>query len=516
MLIYNREPLHNYRAFKEESHLKEYNKFIGFFLMIGGKALIIKDENSKYHFVRKNDLRNLDRDFYELPKLNRKILIQQVISLKSRVLQFPSDMPKEEQTRVERFLELELPKFKASGLDDLVIDATDDFPYTIDFRKSRKDEAGDRGSIYLIEAGKKPFNLIKGSEKEFVFHWPKNQILGLNEEEMGRFKQYLRDNRDDWSQEDLEKPRRIKVPGLPSILLIPNEEGKVERVILLPKRDRVGIVGKGSYKKVKYAYDLTRGERLVNKPLEQKERDIAQNVKGKKGFLPLAGERDKGVNATTGKQEFRHFEPLCDGTLDGLLTVATTKEQKMRLIKDLLGGLTRFHEMRTGDNRPYFHSDLKLENILYKKDADGMYRAYISDFGLSNRTRGFAGTGIWVSPEHAQGWLRVNAGETGVPAARGQELDVWGMGMIIASLMRGKKRLPCLQRHGDPNASLAQVAALTQDRITREINALRDAEPDPAFKGVWDILEGMLKVDPDERITSEEALEEFRLLRTGG
>lgn len=498
--------LPSYREFQQETQFKEYRKFPGVLLRFFGHAQTIIDEQGIKHYVRKDDLRRLDRDLYRLPELNHRILLDKVLKCLIIELQFPGELFEDEREGIEAFVKKKYDQFTASGLDHKTYDSSGEPSFSIEFRR-----AADKLSIFLEIPGLKAFDLVTGKNKELQFYWPENlNLLGITEEERQKLDDLLNGLKDQLSTERLEHPWKLerKVEDLPlSLLIVPGGDGTVGKVFLLPRSEKVGIVGEGSYKAVKKAYDLTSGDFLVKKITSEREGQTVKNLQDQKRVLKLRAETKKVVN---GENMLRQYEPLADGTLRNIVGRSMTKKQKVDLIKQLLKALNAFHEKTTQKGSRYYHGDIKPDNILYKQEADGTIQLFFADFGFTNR-RSIAGSPAWISPEHAVRWLKLETLDPQDRKVQGNELDVWAIGLVIASLLAGRNfPREFLKCESEKDETLEALCKLTQADVDEQILRYQGLERDSGLKRNWDIVRGMLSVDPKERWAAEQALEQFQ------
>jgi hypothetical protein len=529
----------NYDEFKQNTNIKEYGKVRGFFLKIFRHAQVVVDEQQIKHYVRKGDLRNLDPNLYQLPKLNHRILINNILKYKPPRIHYPEDLSSVLKTQIKSLIDTQCAAFLRSEGEKSEWILSPIPPYKIEFRKVE-----DKLSILLSMPDEEVFDLIEGvfvkqkekSEtepdtpsasievkpaevpievkppeelegKELNFIWPADlNFLGISEEEKQQLNAYLEASKEIFSHERLENPSKIerKKEGIPlSLLLVPGIDGRVEKIFLLPRSDVVGIVGRGSFKAVKRAYDITTGEFLVKKVTPPMEAEKVKRLQDQKRVLKLRAETKKG-------EFMRHYEPLADGTITQLMNRPLTREQKIYVVKELLKALKAFHEKTEEDGQRYYHGDIKTDNVLFKQDQEGKIRIFLTDFGFTNRRSGVAGTAAWSSPEQAR---RLHNGFEGLPYEQkilGNELDVWAMGLCIASLLSGKE-FSSVFSDSDKVEQIALVLAnLNQGRVDQEINRYRRLEEDGALRPMWEVVRGMLSVDPERRWTAAQAFQEFQ------
>mmetsp|Transcript_8467 Transcript_8467/g.16138 ORF Transcript_8467/g.16138 Transcript_8467/m.16138 type:complete len:366 (+) Transcript_8467:26-1123(+) len=140
------------------------------------------------------------------------------------------------------------------------------------------------------------------------------------------------------------------------------------------------------------------------------------------------------------------------------------------MFKQIVAGVEYCHRAKI------IHRDLKLENILL--DSDGNVK--IADFGLSNTIKfgqkmtSFCGTPAYTSPEQIECKDYV-----------GSAADVWSMGVILFNLVCGF--LPFEAR------SLPELFWKVPLRLFKF--------PSYISKEVADLIDKMLQIDPEERIT---------------
>ena len=156
----------SYGEFKQSADFKEYRKIPGIFLKIFRHAQSIVDEQGVTHYVRKEDLRRLDANLYQLPELNHKILINKVFRCEELDLKFPVELSDDEQTTIQAFIEKKYTQFSRARQDHKVYNALGELPFSVEFRKTE-----DKLLIFLEIPGVGTYDLIEGKEKELQFYW---------------------------------------------------------------------------------------------------------------------------------------------------------------------------------------------------------------------------------------------------------------------------------------------------------------------------------------------------------
>ncbi|XP_006631147.1 mitogen-activated protein kinase 14A [Lepisosteus oculatus] len=174
------------------------------------------------------------------------------------------------------------------------------------------------------------------------------------------------------------------------------------------------------------------------------------------------------------------------------------------LVYQLLRGLKYIH------SAGIVHRDLKPSNLAVNENCE----LKILDFGLARHTEsemtGYVVTRWYRAPEVVLSWMHYS-----------QTVDIWSVGCILAEMITGEVLFPgndyidqlkrILNLTGSPHPSL--VEKMQSKDARRYVQSLPHQEK-RNFRAVFphmdrkvvDLLEKMLLLDPDRRVTAKEAL----------
>uniref|UniRef100_A0A8C1LHS5 mitogen-activated protein kinase n=1 Tax=Cyprinus carpio TaxID=7962 RepID=A0A8C1LHS5_CYPCA len=181
-----------------------------------------------------------------------------------------------------------------------------------------------------------------------------------------------------------------------------------------------------------------------------------------------------------------------------------TDDHVQFLIYQILRGLKYIH------SADIIHRDLKPSNLAVNEDCE----LKILDFGLARLTddemTGYVATRWYRAPEIMLNWMHYN-----------MTVDIWSVGCIMAELLTGRTLFPgtdhinqlqqIMRLTGTPPASL--ISRMPSHEARNYINSL-SYMPKRNFADVFvganpmavDLLEKMLVLDTDKRITASQAL----------
>ncbi|XP_075411323.1 mitogen-activated protein kinase 14 isoform X3 [Tenrec ecaudatus] len=159
-----------------------------------------------------------------------------------------------------------------------------------------------------------------------------------------------------------------------------------------------------------------------------------------------------------------------------------TDDHVQFLIYQILRGLKYIH------SADIIHRDLKPSNLAVNEDCE----LKILDFGLARHTddemTGYVATRWYRAPEIMLNWMHYN-----------QTVDIWSVGCIMAELLTGRTLFPGTDRILYKARNYIQ--SLTQMPKMNFANVFLGANPLAV-----DLLEKMLVLDSDKRITAAQAL----------
>ena len=174
------------------------------------------------------------------------------------------------------------------------------------------------------------------------------------------------------------------------------------------------------------------------------------------------------------------------------------------LVYQILRGLKYLHSANI------IHRDLKPSNLAVNEDCE----LKILDFGLARHAddemTGYVATRWYRAPEIMLNWMHYN-----------KTVDIWSVGCIMAELLTGKSLFPgtdhidqltrIMSLVGTPGTELlAKITSAEARNYILSLPVMDKRDFRKYFVGTSglaiDLLEKMLELDPDKRITAEEAL----------
>ncbi|XP_075578428.1 mitogen-activated protein kinase 14 isoform X1 [Pelecanus crispus] len=307
----------------------------------------------------------------------------------------------------------------------------------------------------------------------------------------------------------------------------------------VPERyQNLSPVGSGAYGSVCSAFDTKTGLRVAVKKLSRPFQSIIHAKRTYRELRLLKHMKHENVigllDVFTPAKSLEEFNDvylvthLMGADLNNIVKCQKLTDDHVQfLIYQILRGLKYIH------SADIIHRDLKPSNLAVNEDCE----LKILDFGLARHTddemTGYVATRWYRAPEIMLNWMHYN-----------QTVDIWSVGCIMAELLTGRTLFPgtdhidqlklILRLVGTPgpellkkisSESLQQIMRLTGTPPAYLINRMPSHEarnyilslsymPKMNFENVFiganplavDLLEKMLVLDTDKRITAAEAL----------
>ncbi len=198
-------------------------------------------------------------------------------------------------------------------------------------------------------------------------------------------------------------------------------------------------------------------------------------------FMPLAG-------FGNGEELSNHLEGLRD---------SVQKEQILtHVAKGLLTGLSHMHQAHI------YHADMKPANMVL--DIQG--EVYVIDFGCAKELPSgkiqekITGDTRYFSPERIALYRQIRDNQEPDPIAA-DKVDAWALGLSLLELATGEYPF-------DQTSFSEKVLRWNNAYFEQKLDAipsLKDPEPD----SIMTVVKGLLEVDPQKRLSIEEALDQL-------
>uniref|UniRef100_A0A669DWI8 mitogen-activated protein kinase n=1 Tax=Oreochromis niloticus TaxID=8128 RepID=A0A669DWI8_ORENI len=275
----------------------------------------------------------------------------------------------------------------------------------------------------------------------------------------------------------------------------------------VPERyQRLTPVGSGAYGSVCSAIDMETGLKVAVKKLSRPFQSIVHAKRTYRELRLLKHMKHENVigllDVFTPATSLKDFTDvylvthLMGADLNNIVKCQKLTDDHVQfLIYQILRGLKYIH------SAGIIHRDLKPSNLAVNEDCE----LKILDFGLARHTddemTGYVATRWYRAPEIMLNWMHYN-----------MTVDIWSVGCIMAELLTGRALFPGTDRILFMNLCL--VYCIDVSSQARNYISSLPHMPKRSFADVFiganplavDLLERMLVLDTDKRITAAEAL----------
>nr|AHY88473.1 JNK [Terebratalia transversa] len=296
---------------------------------------------------------------------------------------------------------------------------------------------------------------------------------------------------------------------------------------ILKRYSNLKPIGSGAQGIVCAAFDSVKQQNVAIKKLSRPFQNVTHAKRAYREFVLMKLVNHKNIigllNVFTPHRSFEEFQDvylvmeLMDANLCQVIQMDLDHERMSYLLYQSLCGIKHLH------SAGIIHRDLKPSNIVVKSDCT----LKILDFGLA-RT---AGTSFMMTPYVVTRYYR--APEVILGMGYKENVDIWSVGCIMGEMIRGNVLFPGSDHIDQWNKIIEQLGTPSQDFMKRLQPTVRNyVENRPKYPGyvmdklfpdvlfptnstehrgltassARDLLSKMLVVDPDKRISVDDAL----------
>ncbi|ELU16605.1 hypothetical protein CAPTEDRAFT_101171 [Capitella teleta] len=296
---------------------------------------------------------------------------------------------------------------------------------------------------------------------------------------------------------------------------------------ILKRYQNLKPIGSGAQGIVCAAYDTGTSQNVAIKKLSRPFQNVTHAKRAYREFVLMKLVNHKNIigllNAFTPQKTLEEFQDvylvmeLMDANLCQVIQMDLDHERMSYLLYQVLCGIKHLH------SAGIIHRDLKPSNIVVKSDCT----LKILDFGLA-RT---AGTSFMMTPYVVTRYYR--APEVILGMGYKANVDIWSVGCIMGEMIRGSVMFPGTDHIDQWNKIIEQLGTPSLEFMKRLQPTVRNyVENRPKYQGypfeklfpdvlfpansqehsglrasmARDLLSKMLVVDPEKRISVDEAL----------
>ncbi|XP_065342435.1 stress-activated protein kinase JNK isoform X2 [Cloeon dipterum] len=296
---------------------------------------------------------------------------------------------------------------------------------------------------------------------------------------------------------------------------------------ILKRYQSLKPIGSGAQGIVCAAYDTIKQQNVAIKKLSRPFQNVTHAKRAYREFKLMKLVNHKNIigllNAFTPQRSLEEFQDvylvmeLMDANLCQVIQMDLDHERMSYLLYQMLCGIKHLH------SAGIIHRDLKPSNIVVKSDCT----LKILDFGLA-RT---AGTTFMMTPYVVTRYYR--APEVILGMGYKENVDIWSVGCIMGEMIRGGVLFPGTDHIDQWNKIIEQLGTPSQGFMQRLQPTVRNyVENRPRYPGysfdrlfpdvlfptdssehnklkasqARDLLSRMLVIDPEKRISVDEAL----------